>query len=273
MLDISKIGAYISRLRKEKDMTQLELAEKLNISHQAVSKWERGDSMPDIGTLPLLSELFQVSVDDLLHGGERKEARGLGAIVEQLANEQPGKVAELINTGQSDPEQLVAIAPLVKASTLDHIVDHMEKDTLQVKELIKLAPFLHQDTLHHLAENVIEGANDVEKLAGLAPFLGKEWIQKLVMIVHEKNLEWKTVSKLAPFSSPETFDWLVDRCIEGHLDNKKMSSLAPFLKKEHLLKLVKAVESGRLPFAFLTPFAPFLDRSVLGDIVVQKMQA
>ena len=51
MLNQRQIGAYISKLRKEKDMTQGQLADELNISHQAVSKWERGDSLPDIGTL------------------------------------------------------------------------------------------------------------------------------------------------------------------------------------------------------------------------------
>ena len=49
MLDMRKVGTYISGLRKQKDMTQVELADMLNVSHQAVSKWERGESMPDIG--------------------------------------------------------------------------------------------------------------------------------------------------------------------------------------------------------------------------------
>ena len=43
MLDMRKVGTYISGLRKQKDMTQVELADMLNVSHQAVSKWERGE--------------------------------------------------------------------------------------------------------------------------------------------------------------------------------------------------------------------------------------
>lgn len=50
MIDTRVIGVYISYLRKDRDLTQLELAERLNVSHQAVSKWERGESVPDIGT-------------------------------------------------------------------------------------------------------------------------------------------------------------------------------------------------------------------------------
>ena len=61
-----QIGTNIALQRKNAGLTQVGLAEKLNYSDKAVSKWERGDSMPDILTLVQLSELFEVSVDDLL---------------------------------------------------------------------------------------------------------------------------------------------------------------------------------------------------------------
>ena len=61
-----QIGTNIALQRKNAGLTQVGLAEKLNYSDKAVSKWERGDSMPDILTLVQLSELFDVSVDDLL---------------------------------------------------------------------------------------------------------------------------------------------------------------------------------------------------------------
>ena len=61
-----QIGTNIALQRKNAGLTQAGLAEKLNYSDKAVSKWERGDSTPDILTLVQLSELFEVSVDDLL---------------------------------------------------------------------------------------------------------------------------------------------------------------------------------------------------------------
>ena len=60
------IGSIIMRLRKEHGMTQDQLANALGITFQAVSKWENGVSSPDISTLPLLADLFGVSVDQLL---------------------------------------------------------------------------------------------------------------------------------------------------------------------------------------------------------------
>lgn len=64
-------GQRITELRKKKGITQEELAKKLNISPQAISKWENDISFPDITTLPLLSEIFDITIDELL--GKEKE--------------------------------------------------------------------------------------------------------------------------------------------------------------------------------------------------------
>lgn len=60
------IAGNIGQLRRNAGLTQLELAEKLNYSDKAVSKWERGESMPDIVTMKLLADCFGVTVDYLL---------------------------------------------------------------------------------------------------------------------------------------------------------------------------------------------------------------
>lgn len=61
-----KIGANIAELRKVQGMTQAELAAKLNYSDKAVSKWERGESIPDVMTLMQIAGVFNITVDDLL---------------------------------------------------------------------------------------------------------------------------------------------------------------------------------------------------------------
>lgn len=59
-------GEMISSLRKEKGMTQLELAEKMGVTDKAVSKWERNLSFPDVSSLPRLAEIFGITVDELI---------------------------------------------------------------------------------------------------------------------------------------------------------------------------------------------------------------
>ena len=62
----ARIGTNIAFYRKQAGLTQASLAEKLNYSDKAVSKWERGDSVPDVLTLMQIAQLFQVRVDALL---------------------------------------------------------------------------------------------------------------------------------------------------------------------------------------------------------------
>ena len=66
-MDIKKIGAFICKKRKELKLTQLEIAEKLGVSYQAVSKWENG-SLPNVEMLVLLAQILGVTVDEILAG-------------------------------------------------------------------------------------------------------------------------------------------------------------------------------------------------------------
>ena len=60
------LGAMIASLRKERQMTQLELAEQLGVTDKAVSKWERNLSCPDIAAIPKLADILGISVEELL---------------------------------------------------------------------------------------------------------------------------------------------------------------------------------------------------------------
>ncbi|MBQ8293367.1 MAG: helix-turn-helix transcriptional regulator [Bacilli bacterium] len=66
---MNEIGQFIKKLRKEKGMTQTQLAEKLNISFQSVSKWEIGETLPDTNILLSLCDVLNTTVDTLLNGG------------------------------------------------------------------------------------------------------------------------------------------------------------------------------------------------------------
>ncbi len=70
----SAIAKNITELRQAKNMTQLELAEHLNYSDKAVSKWERAESMPDVTVLAQIAELFGVTLDYLIHEEHTQDA-------------------------------------------------------------------------------------------------------------------------------------------------------------------------------------------------------
>lgn len=67
-MDNNKIGKFIAQLRKEKNLTQQQLGEKLFVTDKAVSKWERGISLPDISIIESLARILDVDVSELLHG-------------------------------------------------------------------------------------------------------------------------------------------------------------------------------------------------------------
>ena len=67
-MDTQKIGSLIYSLRKEKGMTQAELAQQLHITDKTVSKWDRGKGAPDVSLLADLSAVFQVDLEKLLAG-------------------------------------------------------------------------------------------------------------------------------------------------------------------------------------------------------------
>lgn len=67
-MDQIKIGKFIALLRKEKNMTQQQLAEKIGVSYKAVSKWETGRGMPDISILPVICATLEISLNELLAG-------------------------------------------------------------------------------------------------------------------------------------------------------------------------------------------------------------
>jgi DNA-binding XRE family transcriptional regulator/desulfoferrodoxin (superoxide reductase-like protein) len=67
-LDCSKIGALIYRLRKEKRLTQKQVAEHMNISDKTISKWERGLGCPDVNLLGELSDFFEINIEKILDG-------------------------------------------------------------------------------------------------------------------------------------------------------------------------------------------------------------
>ena len=70
-MDQMKIGTYLKELRKEKNLTQEQIAEKFGVSQRSVSRWENGNTMPDISVLIELADFYGVDLREILNG-ERK---------------------------------------------------------------------------------------------------------------------------------------------------------------------------------------------------------
>ena len=78
------IGSLISSRRKEKNMTQNDLALKLNVTDKAVSKWERDICFPDVALLPEIAEILDLNLEDLILGRKRSSCLGFQMILFNL---------------------------------------------------------------------------------------------------------------------------------------------------------------------------------------------
>ena len=72
-MDQEKIGIFIKKLRQENHLTQNELAKKLGVTYQAVSKWENGRNIPDVAILQEISKLFSIDIEEILNGTTKKK--------------------------------------------------------------------------------------------------------------------------------------------------------------------------------------------------------
>ena len=97
---MTAFGNFLYELRKEKGMTQQELAEKLNITNKAVSKWETGEAFPETAQLVPLADIFGVTVDELLRGKRSAEkSTGEGSIDSAVpVSEQAAPAPETVRT-------------------------------------------------------------------------------------------------------------------------------------------------------------------------------
>jgi transcriptional regulator with XRE-family HTH domain len=128
MFNAETVGRKISILRKKRGITQMELANRLGISFQAVSNWERGVAMPDIGNLKLLAQVLETTTDCIL--GDERTAQIISAAEEGKTPSEPIK-----------PEEFVAVAPLLEPEQNDALLGAVS-DPLSEEEASEVKPNL-----------------------------------------------------------------------------------------------------------------------------------
>lgn len=104
-MDQVEIGKFVAECRKEKSLTQAQLAEKLNITNRAISKWETGKSMPDTSVMLELCEILGISVNELLSGKRLS--------MENYQNEAEGNLTNLLVKAKNLGKMRVIAALLI----------------------------------------------------------------------------------------------------------------------------------------------------------------
>ena len=96
-----KIGKFIAQCRKKENLTQMQLAEKLNITDRAVSKWETGKALPDASLMLTLCEILKITVNDLLSGEI--------VTMESYHKEMEEKLIEMVRQKEENDKRMLAL--------------------------------------------------------------------------------------------------------------------------------------------------------------------
>ncbi len=136
-MDQEKIGKFILQLRKKNKMTQLELAERLNVTSQAVSKWENGRGIPDIELLKKISEEFNVDINTILEGETIKKKNKLLILISSYSV--LALVVFLIVLAIVNNNQTYSLSPITTGSELFQIdgvaAYHEDKKSVHITSL------------------------------------------------------------------------------------------------------------------------------------------
>mgnify|MGYP004627144807 FL=1 len=191
MFDTVKFGKALSTLRKQADMTQNEVADNLNLSRQAISKYERGESFPDISVLVVIAELFGITLDELIGYGE--PTGGESSILQNAAKGNADIVAENI-------ADVVNLAPLLKPSVLTKLSLQFERQGIDISDIIILAEYLNDDSVVKLIETAtFDDIND-ELLAKFIPMLNNASKEAIFQKILDGETDWHFIKALLPYA-------------------------------------------------------------------------
>lgn len=181
MFDIKKFGGYLSRLRKKADMTQMELADRLNLTRQAVSRYEHGDSFPDISILVTIAEIFHITLDELINSGAPN--RGEYLILENIAQ---GKTPDM----PEHAEDVLNLAPYLKPSILSKLSAGLMKQGINISNVVSLAEYLNDSSTVALLENTRFEEISPNLLEKLMPILDYDSKYVIFQKIIDGEIDW-----------------------------------------------------------------------------------
>ena len=142
-MESKKLGEHIAKLRRERHMTQTELADRLYVTEKAVSKWECGSGFPDLDNIGKLAAVFDISIDELLQSKERDKPETVSE--EQILQLQGGN-SPLINCY----EDIVVYSSHMGRRVINRLAEKYMDTITQFEEIFYLLDYFTQKTLQRL---------------------------------------------------------------------------------------------------------------------------
>ncbi len=215
MFDIAKFGGHLSRLRKQADMTQSELADRLNVTHQAISRYENGYCFPDVSILLQIAEVFGVTLDELIKAGKPTKAESV-----LLENVAAGNT-EIAPESVCD---LVGLAPILKPSVLQKLSENCKKQGIDLTSLAELAEYLNDETVLSFLEQADFASVNGDLLTKLVPLLDIKSKSALFQKILDGQMDYHFLEILLPYAEYLTSQ-IEAAVIEGALPEEALDIL------------------------------------------------
>ncbi|MDF2543149.1 MAG: hypothetical protein K0S47_2867 [Herbinix sp.] len=198
LFDVRKFGAHLARLRKSRDMTQSELSDLLNVSRQAISKYENGDSFPDISILLLIAQIFDITLDSLINACEPTNNEAV--VLTHVALGKTDEIPSDLFSDKNITEDIINIAPLLKASTLDIIANGLSNHGINITKIVELAKYMNDNSILKLLNNASFEKLDENLLAKFIPFLDEDSKDVILQKIFHGELHYSLISKMLPYA-------------------------------------------------------------------------
>lgn len=248
MFDMELTGKRLAKFRRDANMTQMEVAEKLGISFQAVSYWERGKTMPDISKLVQIARLYNVSIDAILD------------------NDKQSRAVRNVSQHKKTPD-LLEIISIMKPSEISEAIERSQLNVESFDQITDSAPYLEEDILSGLAAANSDLVRDFSQVCMIASFIDQTAFEKVALDNSDKVTSFRQICEVACRMSKPAISQLAAAHTDLPDSFSQICNIACFMEKEPLCALVSANAEKVESFSQICNIACFIDKETLCRLV------
>jgi transcriptional regulator with XRE-family HTH domain len=247
MFDMIEIGKRLSRLRRNANLTQMEVAERLGISFQAVSYWERGKSLPDISNLVMIAELYHASIDEILDNERQSRA------VHNFVSDK--KVSDLLE-----------IISIMKPEEIITAIENSKINVTEFEQIYDAAPYLDEEILSSLAIKYSDKVLYFSQICRIACYISRYALDVIALDNSDKVLSFSQVCEIACRMSKNSISRLSQENSKKVEAFSQICNIAVFIDLPSLCRLVADNENKVEQFSQICNIACFINKETVSRL-------
>ena len=232
-MNTEKIGNYISKKRKEKKLTQAQLAEKLGVTNRAISNWENGKNMPDLSLFKPLCDELDISINELMSGEEIDDKQYINTLEENIVN----MVSNLEKTKKKKWKIIIGIIVLLFLIIIVGRIFYMNYEiNMKYDSRVMTCEFIDGNIQYSIkGQSVINSYHTCRKLNGknVCFFNSKVWLQ------NKRRSNWEYSQSMARLLEGKevqfgSYDMIenIDSNVEVYYTDKSIKEIKKASNKE-----------------------------------------